>query len=56
MCQILDKHIFNVLYIAIYNCFGKMLHTGSILSFTISGHLPEILHFLFMIVTFPFAG
>ena len=32
------------------------LVTGSILTFTVSGHVPEILHFLLVIVTFPFAG
>ena len=30
--------------------------TGPILTFTASGHLPERPHFLFIFVTFPFAG
>ena len=30
--------------------------TGPKLIFTVPGHVPEILHFLLVIITFPFAG
>ena len=40
----------SILYSYVTSC------TGPILTFTASGHLPERSHFLFIFVTFPFAG
>ena len=52
---ILSYNVVVVVWLKIYH-YSIECSTGKKLKFTVPGHLPKILHFISILVTFPFKG